>query len=416
MQNRTEYLDAVCEQIRFKAARKSIKCELGAHIDDRIAEGKTEEQAIAVMGDAFQTGQALNRIHKPRFEWRVVLCMLLLSAMSAALSVMTTKYGSYVLSESLFYEIIRPMIQAFFLMAVLYFFNYALLRKLRFFFYTVSMLYLIAYILMYDPFNDNIWLAQTPVIILSTLALILGMVGLVSKGFKNRVVNLVVLSLLSIVSITLVSLVMFENALLLSFVYVFVFIVAKWKNRKQQWMDMAVYSIVLIAAFVICTQLFDEGQYAFISKIENSHYTDINAMLQKAKLIGSSTINLGFGLPSSRIHYVITAIIGAYGWLAGIGATLIAGALCTFMLRRSLRVAHSYGRLLSAGISVFFTTRVVLLILTNIGVIDGAFSMPFLSFGRYEYLSDAILMGIFLSVWRRSTFMSDEAKVLMKET
>jgi hypothetical protein len=47
---------------------------------------------------------------------------------------------------------------------------------------------------------------------------------------------------------------------------------------------------------------------------------------------------------------------------------------------------------------------------TNFGLFDSFCSLPFLSFGRYEYLSDAVLMGIFLSVWRRSTFMKDSVK------
>ena len=78
---------------------------------------------------------------------------------------------------------------------------------------------------------------------------------------------------------------------------------------------------------------------------------------------------------------------------------------------------HSYGRLLAVGISAFFTARVVLLIMTNLGLINGAFSLPFLSFGRFEYLEDAVLMGIFLSVWRRSSYMKDETKetVLIKK-
>lgn len=38
MQDRNEYLDTVCSQIRFQAARKSLRGELETHIDDKTEE------------------------------------------------------------------------------------------------------------------------------------------------------------------------------------------------------------------------------------------------------------------------------------------------------------------------------------------------------------------------------------------
>ena len=68
------------------AARKYLRQELNAHIDDKVAELEAdgtvgaEAAAIRAMGDPVETGHALNAIHRPRVEWGVIICVLLLSA------------------------------------------------------------------------------------------------------------------------------------------------------------------------------------------------------------------------------------------------------------------------------------------------------------------------------------------------
>lgn len=100
MPDKQEYLDKVTQEIRFKAARKVLRRELESHIADKADElerqgvSGAEEQAVAAMGDAVQTGKALNALHRPRTEWRVLVCLLLLSVAGVFISFMVTKYGA----------------------------------------------------------------------------------------------------------------------------------------------------------------------------------------------------------------------------------------------------------------------------------------------------------------------------------
>ncbi len=80
-----EYLDTVCEQIRFEKAHYFVKKELKDHIHDQAQafvlsgmDKKTAlQKAIAEMGDPILVGTELDRVHRPNLEWSFVLFILL---------------------------------------------------------------------------------------------------------------------------------------------------------------------------------------------------------------------------------------------------------------------------------------------------------------------------------------------------
>ena len=83
-----EYLDALGEQIENPHARAAIRREIGNHIEeqteDYLRDGMTPQaaaaEAVRQMGDPVQTGQELNRIHRPQFP-------ILLFGITAALTI-----------------------------------------------------------------------------------------------------------------------------------------------------------------------------------------------------------------------------------------------------------------------------------------------------------------------------------------
>ena len=104
----------------------------------------------------------------------------------------------------------------------------------------------------------------------------------------------------------------------------------------------------------------------------------------------------------SSTAYLITAVIGAYGWLAAAAIVLAFLALFTLMIRRSLKIADPFGRLLASGITSLFFIRFAISMLSGTVFPNGLYYvLPFLSCGSSLYLVDALLMGVFLSVWRR---------------
>ena len=76
-----DFLNSVCEQIRYKPIRESISEELKNHIEEikenYMQEGLQEElaegEAIKQMGDSVEIGKKLNKIHRPKLDWKLVL-------------------------------------------------------------------------------------------------------------------------------------------------------------------------------------------------------------------------------------------------------------------------------------------------------------------------------------------------------
>lgn len=71
------WVDAVCEQVRFRPDRKGIARELRVHYDDHVKDllrlgrepALAEERALAAMGNAQEVGRALDKVHKPWLGW-----------------------------------------------------------------------------------------------------------------------------------------------------------------------------------------------------------------------------------------------------------------------------------------------------------------------------------------------------------
>ena len=85
-----EYLTEIKNQIRDKKAREFVTNELQAHIEDRV-EGLRNKgmdhdrailQAVEEMVDPVSVGVSMDRIHRPRLEWKFLLYVIYISILS----------------------------------------------------------------------------------------------------------------------------------------------------------------------------------------------------------------------------------------------------------------------------------------------------------------------------------------------
>ena len=82
-----EYLTILTDQIRCKMARGAVREEIRCHIEDQTAaflsegmeQAEAEEAAVREMGDPVETGNELNRIHRPRMAWGMIGLIAVLS-------------------------------------------------------------------------------------------------------------------------------------------------------------------------------------------------------------------------------------------------------------------------------------------------------------------------------------------------
>ena len=221
MQDKKTYLDAVCSEIKFRAARKVLRQELEDHIEDRKAElekngiPNAEPAAIKAMGNAKETGKALNAIHKPRTEWGVIICMLLLSAAGIAAAFAGPghpydDYGQgwwpYVQSSLLLYLSLGIC-----LMIGMVLINYTMLFRLRHVFLGIAFLAVAVYTLhititlLTPPYRNNVtWLSYPALFSLPFFAL--GAAGCISRNKDTGIKGTVRTTVLGVASAFAISL------------------------------------------------------------------------------------------------------------------------------------------------------------------------------------------------------------------
>ena len=79
-----EFLENVCEQIKYKPIRNEISEELKDHIEENmeayvlegVQEKEAEEKAIEQMGNAEEIGKKLNKIHRPKLDWKLLIIVI----------------------------------------------------------------------------------------------------------------------------------------------------------------------------------------------------------------------------------------------------------------------------------------------------------------------------------------------------
>lgn len=90
--NTKEFLDNVCNNIKYQPASNQIKEELRTHIDEvkeeKIEEGysakEAEELAVNQMGNAKEIGKKLNKIHRPKLDWITLILVIVLIFLSGS--------------------------------------------------------------------------------------------------------------------------------------------------------------------------------------------------------------------------------------------------------------------------------------------------------------------------------------------
>ena len=96
--DRQEYLKSLTEQIRTKRARTMVAEEVEAHIEDQkqdfmahgLGEEEAESMAVVEMGDPVEAGVKLDRVHRPKMEWTVLMAILIISIMGLILQAVVT--------------------------------------------------------------------------------------------------------------------------------------------------------------------------------------------------------------------------------------------------------------------------------------------------------------------------------------
>ena len=421
-----DYLDTVAAQIRWKRARAVAVRELGTHLEDQRnefqAEGHSPEEAerlaVEEMGDPVAVGTDLDRLHRPKSQWKM-LCLL-----AAALGLwlvlrLAERWGvsywnEYVVSFG------GIVLLAAGLAAGIYLLDYTLLAKAAL---PLAVLLTAAAALggrLQFQLGYTHDLGQYMILLLP-VAMALAVYGLRSRG-TGGLALCCVLGLLPAVCYLPGSPLRFLWALWGAppVLWVSLFGVTgvlaagvrlgAFGARRRNWLLVAAYGAAVLAC--LAATFLRPGQLS----MPQEEMTWAQEIVSHAKLagmveldpalMGDVRLELGF----RRYHGYLLAVLANYGWL---GLALIqapAAAILIFGWRKLRRQASLLGRLLGTAALATLTWQAAAVLVQDLAGMRGlltCFPYPFLSDGGTALAVDCALLGLLLSVLREESIARD---------
>lgn len=465
-----EFLDTVTAQMRCKRVRPMISEELEQHILDQAGDYEREgieadaamEKAVEEMGDPVEIGVELDRIHRPRMSWGIVILTALIALAGFGLWMMilanTVVQGGDQVSVLISRELPSLENQAFFnligfpLMLIVCFVDYSFLGK-----YTKQ---IAAAFLIFMYAASWFWgtgvyggyrFLRLPNIIgfqISTVALMwlyLPLYGALLYAYRGggwfAIGKLCLWALAGVFYLwkpAASGSAAFALGLALA-VLLSLAIAKDWYRIKKKPILGTFWGIVLgvpILLFLLfrfgvlspeSLSFHPDTSYrvarlqAFLTQYQenDSYQTTYNyqvgvarTILNNSELIGSDAENLAFtveSLPAFNTDFSFVSLIAAYGILGGVLVIVLLLFLICKILHISLSQKNQLGLVVGCAAAISLLVQSLMCILINLGLLPNtSATLPFISTGGTSLIVSYILIGIALSVCRYQNILKEK--------
>ncbi|HFK1452041.1 TPA: FtsW/RodA/SpoVE family cell cycle protein [Bacillus pacificus] len=403
------FVSEVTNHIKSKEAKSFVATELDFHlkqakntwIEKGLSEEVAENKAVEQMGSPIKLGQELNKLHKPKVDW--FLLILLVAAMGLGfLPVLVFGYTNDVIMNKVI-SVILGVITAIGMMLL----DYRKLERMGWLFYTIGVVVLL--ILYCFP---NASMIGEPLIKIGPIAvdclMAVPFFFLAWASFFNnnrlKVIHLVVLYLFSLYLFLIVS------TLSSIFIYItMVFVMLWWSKLGKK--TALIITVVPICLFIIKVSVSWSSGYhldRFLGYLNpESDAGGAGFMYIRLKEVMSSAGWFGtYGdtkfIPAPDTDFVFASLTYYYGYWLALILVFVLSLFVARLIVISYKVNDRYGKLLLVGGLTLFVFQFIY----NVGMILGllplaAISLPFISYGLTPTVFHALIMGIVLSVYRR---------------
>lgn len=434
-----EFLEKVCDEIKYKPIQKDISEELKNHIEEikqeqfenGIEEKEAEKVAVKQMGEPIEIGKRLNKIHRPKLDWQLLIIVLILLAFGIVVSFIKTqsvfKEGyqiNYFIKNTIFLAI------GILLGLGIYFFDYTKISKYSNYIYIFSTIVAILGLTTSMKVNGRAFLYITNWLTISiesiTMPLyIIAFAGFINNYDKNNnfkfsdiVINkdlakILILGVISIVFMTCIPS-LASSVILLSIYIVLgtIGIINKSKNKKKYLTIM--YLIITICGILFIYNIFATHPYRierFTSFINPEEYINTTGwiplqqrlILNSAKPIGEAeNLSNMLNIFDEGSDYAHISIIAHYGVIPAGILIITVLIFSTKILYNSKIIKDNYGKLLIIGIGGYFILESVINILMNLTLgMQIASKIPFVSYGGTSMIFDSACIALVLAIYRR---------------
>jgi len=403
------FVSEVTNHIKSKEAKSFVATELDFHlkqakntwIEKGLSEEVAENKAVEQMGSPIKLGQELNKLHKPKVDW--FLLILLVAAMGLGfLPVFVFEYTNEVMINKVIF-IILGVVTAIGMMLL----DYRKLERMGWLFYTIGVVVLL--ILYCFP---NASMIGEPLIQIGPIAIDCLMAVpfffLAWASFFNnsrlKIIHLVVLYLFSLYLFLIVS------TLSSIFIYITMVFVMLWWSKLGKKTSLII-TVVPICLFIIKVSVSWSSGYHLDRLLgylnPESDAGGAGFMYIRLKEVMSSAGWFGtYGdmkfIPAPDTDFVFASLTYYYGYWLALILVFVLSLFVARLIVISYKINDRYGKLLLVGGLTLFVFQFIY----NVGMILGllplaAISLPFISYGLTPTVFHALIMGIVLSVYRR---------------
>ncbi len=439
-----EFLENVVIRIKYKPIRNDISEELKSHIEEikdeyleeGYAEKEAEEKAISQMGDAEDIGKKLNKIHRPRLDWKMLIIICILLAFGFLVTFVRAGNHIYVMNGSelplgIITKYIVFVILGFLCGICIYFMDYRKMYKYSNYIYIIASLSIIWSLFFGVPRNGVRHLSVSGIMFsvstIATLLYTIAFVGFIqkinskskltykfsqSRNLQFNVIKIIILSLVSI--FLLIQIPSSSSAFILGLVYLIIATVkiSKLQKNKMKYISL-LWGIVIVLGIICVVCLL--GSSFRINRIIANFYPEIDPdgsgwvsinqrlIINSAKLYGEADdMSNALYYFDEGTNYAFISILAHYGWIISFSIVAITILLAVKLIVNSIKIKDMYGKLLVISIASIFILQSVLNILMNLNLgIHSDFNLPLISYGGANLIINMMSLAVVLSVYRR---------------
>lgn len=403
------FLKEVTNHIKSKEAKDLVATELNFHLkqtknmwmDKGLSEEVAEDKAVEQMGSPIKLGQELNKLHKPKVDW--FLLILLVAAMGLGfLPVLVFGYTNDVIINKVIF-VILGVVTAIGMMLL----DYRKLERMGWLFYIIGVVVLlILYCFPNASMIGESLIQIGPIAIDCLMAVPFFFLAWASffNDSRLKIIHLVVLYLFSLYLFLIVS------TLSSIFIYITMVFVMLWWSKLGKKTSLII-TIVPICLFVIKVSVSWSSGYhldrllGYLNPESDAGgagfmYIRLKEVMSSAGWFGTYR-DMKF-IPAPDTDFVFASLTYYYGYWLALILVFVLSLFVARLIVISYKINDRYGKLLLVGGLTLFVFQFIY----NVGMILGllplaAISLPFISYGLTPTVFHALIMGIVLSVYRR---------------
>lgn len=432
--DRHNYIEILSEQIRCKKALPLVTRELEDHIEEQkedfmaagMTEWEAEEAAVREMGDPVEVGVDMDRIHRPKMNWLVIILIGLFNLSGLGIQWYLDSHMTADSARIIYGPIEKYLIFAvigFVIMIGVCYIDYTRIayraKELMIIYFVLFVVGILKFGVAVNGVNAAvIWFWGNSVNTRMVAFLFVPLYCAVLYSYRGQgylgMFKGVVWMIPIIVSLLLSSITEMIIFIPVLAVILSIAVYKKYFRVSVRKTLIGIWSAVILIPFAGVAWIFKFGaeyqEMRLRIMVNPSKYAmeggyqfyTLRKLLQGSKVIGTKADFSEFSkmLPD-RANFVLAYIAAYFGILF---AALVIGVILMLffkMLSLTLKQQNQLGMIMGAGCGTVILVHIVMYVLTNMGIIPlGYVYCPFIMNGRSGAIVTYILLGIMLSIYR----------------